>query len=114
MPVPRVLLVDDNDAYLENLEAILSPESEVVGARSAREALALLQRERFDLVVSDVRMPGMSGVELCGALRAVAPQTRVVLLTACTHEVPFGVAPVLDKGTPAEQLVAELHRYLAA
>lgn len=60
----RVLLVDDEPNILKLLKRSLSQHWHVVGARNGREALACLQQEPFDVIISDVSMPEMGGVEL--------------------------------------------------
>jgi CheY-like chemotaxis protein len=63
--VTRILLVDDEPANLVALEAVLAPLSaELVRASSASEALRHLLRQEFALVLLDVRMPDMSGIEV--------------------------------------------------
>jgi class 3 adenylate cyclase/CheY-like chemotaxis protein len=66
----RVLAVDDKPENVRLLEAILAPAGyEVVGAASGEEALAKARAERFDMILTDIVMPGMSGYELCRTLR---------------------------------------------
>jgi putative two-component system response regulator len=84
----RVLVIDD-EAVIRMLvmEILESAGHEVVGADSAERALGLLDGEDFDLVVSDVIMPGLSGLELLEAVRAQRASLPVVLITgAGTYE----------------------------
>ena len=78
----RILVIDDEDVIrglmIEILEAV---GHEVVGAETAERALALLEESEFELVVSDVVMPGLSGLELLGAVRALRASLPVVLVT---------------------------------
>jgi two-component system response regulator AtoC len=79
----RVLLVDDDSAILQSLGDALSDFGvEVETAASAEEALGTLSRAAPDLVVSDIRMPGMSGIELLQLVRERVPDVDVVLMTA--------------------------------
>ena len=78
---PRVLLVDDEAANLEMLRYLLG-DVETHVSSSGADALALLQRERFALMLCDQRMPGMTGVDVCARAREVSPHTRRVLMTA--------------------------------
>ncbi len=79
----RILFVDDEPRILQGLERMLHGERcrwEMVFAPGAEAALAVLGREAFDIVVSDVRMPGMDGVTLLGIVRERFPGTvRLVL-----------------------------------
>ena len=85
----RVLAVDDKPENVRLLEAILIPAGyEVVGAGSGEEALAKAREERFDMVLTDIVMPGMSGYELCRTLRKdpVTAFLPIVTITASGGE----------------------------
>ena len=79
-----VLLVEDNEELLHVLEDILKPFYRVLLAHDGREGLAVARREVPDIVVSDVMMPGMSGTEMCVALKNdfATCHIPVILLTA--------------------------------
>lgn len=65
MPVYKVLVVDDEPTYRTSVSRILTNESyHVTAASSAEDALEILARTRFDLIISDLKMPGMSGIDL--------------------------------------------------
>jgi DNA-binding NarL/FixJ family response regulator len=80
---PRVLLVDDHDLFRTGLRNLLEEESvDVVGeAAAGEEALRLVREVQPDVVVMDINMPGMTGVEATKRIVAHAPLTRVVVLT---------------------------------
>jgi CheY-like chemotaxis protein len=83
----RVLLVDDEPLLVASLVRLLGNEHDVVAVSSGVEALALLSKgERYDLVLCDVRMPGMNGFELYERLRVTAPDVteRIVFFTGAT------------------------------
>jgi len=82
-PGLRVLVVDD-DASVRNVLAIALRKwgADVTTATNGNEALSHAQRRAFDLVVSDVRMPGMDGHELLARLKALCPDTDVLIVTA--------------------------------
>jgi DNA-binding NarL/FixJ family response regulator len=79
----RVLLVDDHDLFRNGLRNLLEQEGvQVVGEASAgQEALHLVRELAPDVVVMDLNMPGMTGVEATRHITSVAPLTRVVMLT---------------------------------
>jgi len=80
---PLVLIVDDEKPNLESLARIFQREGwRVALAESGPAALDILRRERVSAVVTDLMMPGMSGEELLRAVKALAPETEVVLMTA--------------------------------
>lgn len=79
----RILLVDDEEPIRYSLGEILRLEGyEVVTAESGEAALEILQESVFDLVLLDLKMPGMSGLEVLHFINKNAPDTKVVLLTA--------------------------------
>ena len=91
-PTPRVLVVDDDKAVRAALGVNLRKAGyEVTLCRSAQEALAALEDRPFDLVLTDVAMPGMSGLELLAQLRATWPKVRIVVMTGY-GSVPDAVA----------------------
>jgi DNA-binding NtrC family response regulator len=104
MAEPRVLVVDDESSLRVTLAANLELEGfVVVEAEGASEALARLEEGPFDLVISDIRMPGMHGVDLFRRIHARWPSLPVVLMSAFAVEqlvdeaVQEGVFTVLRK-----------------
>jgi putative nucleotidyltransferase with HDIG domain len=78
----RVLVVDDQAPILKFLGSALAGQGCVTAAAStAEQALELLARQRFDLVISDIKMPGLSGLDLLRAVKSRQPDTPVVLIT---------------------------------
>ena len=79
---PNILLVDDEDAIRLSLRKALAYEDMAIHeARSAEEALQLLSQTSFDLVLTDIRMAMLSGLDLLGAISDRWPDTVVILLT---------------------------------
>ena len=86
---PVVLLVDDEERVLSALRRGLRRESITIEtARNGREALEWLAENPADLVISDQKMPGMSGVELLKTIRERWPATRRILLSGWSSEIP--------------------------
>jgi CheY-like chemotaxis protein len=80
----RILVVDDDDNLRELLATVLGQDGRGVDtARDGIEALELLNQNRYDLVISDLRMPGLNGPALYEALRATrqTPPPRVIFMT---------------------------------
>ncbi len=78
----RVLLVDDEASFVETLsKRLILRRLDVLTAASADEALAILAREQIDVVVLDVRMPGIGGIEATRMIRRTHPSVEVILLT---------------------------------
>mgnify|MGYP002629609924 CR=1 FL=1 len=81
--MPKILVVDDEAANRITLERILKREGWVVAqAPDGRQGLELLRSEGADVVLTDLKMPGMSGLELLRASKAVAPDVEVIVMTA--------------------------------
>ncbi|MBZ5612047.1 MAG: response regulator transcription factor [Acidobacteriia bacterium] len=83
LPQPcSVLVVDDEPALRKTIRASLAASGFTVEeAGTGGEAVGAVQRQPFDLVLLDVNMPGMSGVEACRQIRAFAPRTGIVMVT---------------------------------
>jgi len=77
-----ILVVDDESAQRQLLSGSLSRDYNVVTAASALEATQLLSHRSFDLIITDERMPGMTGIELIRWVREHAPEIPVVVMTA--------------------------------
>src|SRR5579862_5453383 len=77
----RILIVDDEPNVLTVLVTLLSTNYECTGASSALQALAFLSRTDYDLVLSDITMPGMNGLELIEAIRAGDKDAVVVVIS---------------------------------
>jgi DNA-binding NarL/FixJ family response regulator len=85
----KILVVDDHPVVREGIVAILGaePDFEIVGqVATGEQALAQAARLRPDVVVLDVRLPGMSGTDVCAALSARSPRIRVLMLTSFPSE----------------------------
>ena len=110
----RVLLADDHAVTREGLQVILerSEEFEVVGlARDGVEAVKAASELSPDLIVMDVMMPKMDGVEACREIMESLPETRVIMLTASTEAnavieaVAAGAAGYLQKVAGMDQVL---------
>jgi two-component system, NtrC family, response regulator PilR len=81
--MPTILIVDDEPNIIEVLEIVLQDEGmTVLKSASVREALSVLKEHEVDLVISDIRMPDLSGVELLRQAKQVAPDTVFIMITA--------------------------------
>jgi DNA-binding response OmpR family regulator len=78
-----LLVVDDNKGVLEFLVLLLSKYGyNTIGVASAMECIEIVRQRTVDLIISDIMMPEMNGLELCQELKKLAPQTPIILLTA--------------------------------
>src|SRR5436309_14361599 len=100
----RILLVDDNTHGLSARKTILEQLGYAVVAKSCpREALTCFTNERFDLLITDYRMPGMDGSQLISHVRTARADTPVVLISGFAdmlglNEAVTGANAVIQKG----------------
>lgn len=99
----KVLIIDDERGPRESLRFLLKDSYEVLCADSAAKGVALLEVERPDVIVLDLRMPGMSGIEGLAAIRAIDTVVSVIILTGyasldtATEAVRLGANDYLNK-----------------
>lgn len=83
MPDKRILVVDDEKSMRDFLEILLTKNGyKVKVASSGTDAIQLIEGADYDLVISDIRMPEMSGLELLRRIKSVQPETIVIMITA--------------------------------
>ncbi len=86
----RLLIIDDHEMVREGLKAMLAaePDFEIMGdAANAEQAFELLERLRPDVILLDVRLPGVSGIDICRTVTERYPETAVLILTTFTDEI---------------------------
>ena len=119
--MPRILLAEDDTSMREYLQRALQRvgyEVEAVGCGT--EAMPLLETDRFDLLLTDIVMPEMDGIELAQKASAIDPSIRVMFITgfAAVALHPDSRAPkeakILSKPFHLNDLVAEVDRMMAA
>lgn len=78
----RVLIVDDEPDFLETIVKRLTRRKvDAVGVATGKEALRILDEQQFEVVILDVRMPGMDGIETLKEIKRKSPLTEVIMLT---------------------------------
>ncbi len=111
----RVLICDDQDVVREGLQAILksAPGIEVAGvAQDGAEAIELIPQVKPDVILMDLKMPGMNGIQATRRIRDQFPQVRVLVLTTYDADewvfdaIRGGASGYLLKDTPREELIA--------
>jgi two-component system, NarL family, response regulator DesR len=117
--VIRVVVAEDQAMLLGALAALLDIESDIeviARAPDGEEALAVVRRERPDVLLTDIEMPKMTGLELAGAVRQEQLPTRVIILTTFARSgylrraLEAGASGYLLKDSPAEQLANAIRR----
>jgi two-component system nitrogen regulation response regulator NtrX len=116
---PRILVIDDEAAIRESLKMILEYENyEFVGASSGPEGVAAVQRERPDLVLLDIKMPAMDGMEVLRKLRSLDEALPVVMISGhgttatAVEAIKAGAVDFLDKPLSSERVIVTLHNVL--
>jgi len=112
----RVLVVDDEVPFLETLVSRLGKRNiEATGVQSGEEALELMQKKIFDVVILDIRMPGgMDGIEVLRRIKNIRPLTEVILLTGhgsvetSIEGMKLGAFDYLLKPVKLEELLEKL------
>ncbi|NOT32776.1 MAG: SpoIIE family protein phosphatase [Candidatus Eisenbacteria bacterium] len=92
MARPRILVVDDDAAHRRAVERVLEASNDLEAVAGAAGALAACERERFDLAILDIRMPGMDGFTLMGELKTADPDLDVILMTGSASDIDARLA----------------------
>ena len=79
--MPKILVVDDDDTIRDTLYELLSEEYLCQTAETAEKAFARLEADSYDVVLTDISMPGLSGLELLGHIRQKFPNTPVIMIS---------------------------------
>jgi PAS domain S-box-containing protein len=115
----NVLVVDDDEFALQSIANLLESETyQVVTATSGSEALDLLEQGSFDLVLTDLKMPGVDGIEVLKQTREIAPKAVVMILTgyasleSAIEALREGAHDYLVKPCSAEELKLKIERGL--
>lgn len=116
-PLPPVLIVDDETNMRRSLKTVLADERyQVREAESAEEALGLLGKDEFFMVITDARLGGMSGYEFLGKARKQRPEVPILMITAyatpklAVEAIKAGAIDYLDKPFEPEELLHAVKR----
>ena len=119
MPRPRILVIDDEAAIRDSLKMTLEYEGyEFVAAATGQEGLALAERETPDLVVLDVKMPGMDGLEVLDRLRAMNESLPVIVISGhgtigtAVEATKKGAFDFIEKPFASERVLVSLRNAL--
>lgn len=121
MHTPHILLVDDDLSLLEALPQMITlrlPRVEIATTSSGQQALGLLEEHEYDTVISDIKMPGIDGLELLAKIAALHPETPTMLITGhgdqnlVTQALRAGAYDFIQKPIDRVYFVAALQRAL--
>jgi DNA-binding NtrC family response regulator len=117
--VPRVLAVDDEEVVCESIRRVLTAEGyHVSTTTSSVEGVELLRKESFDLLLLDIKMPEMDGIEVLRRARDVSPDTEVIIVTGyatidtAVEAIKLGAFDYLEKPVSPPQLLVAAARAL--
>ena len=115
MPKPRILLVDDEERFRTNLQKMLGAQGLAVkAASSGAEALEELKLNSYDVIVLDIRMPGMDGLSTLKEIKRINPESEVIILSghasmdAAMEINRLGGYDYLMKPCPLEELLLKI------
>jgi DNA-binding NarL/FixJ family response regulator len=117
---PRILLADDHTMLLDAFQRLLEPRCEIVGTASdGRALLDLAASTRPDVIVLDISMPGLNGMDACALLRRKMPGVKFVFLTVnedpdiAAEAISLGASGYLLKSSAAAELFTAIEQALA-
>src|SRR5262245_2796109 len=87
--MPRILIADDHELLRRGLQEILEeslPDLKIGHAVDGRQALAAVERQKWDLMLLDINMPGRSGLEILQEVKRLKPEMPVVILTMLAEQ----------------------------
>lgn len=113
--LPRILLVDDEERFRTNLKKMLAAQGfEVTAVDSGEKALEEMARRVFDVILLDMRMPAMNGLEALAAMKEGHPDAEVIILTGhasvdtAREIIRLGGSEYLLKPCPLEEVIAKI------
>ena len=126
-PIPerhffQFLVVDDHSIVRNGLKQILAgsfPQSHVIEAADAKEALALAEKTKFDVTLLDISMPGQSGLDVLKQIKELQPETKVLILTMHPEDqyavrvLKAGASGYLTKDTASDEVANAVKKILA-
>ncbi len=118
---PTILIVEDHPAVRKSLRdwlSVMLPDCKFVEAQSGEEAVALADAQALDIVLMDIGLPGMNGIEATRRIKAIAPKTSVVMLSIYEEEAfqtdaaAAGASAFVRKRTMDSELVTVIKTLL--
>jgi DNA-binding NtrC family response regulator len=117
----RILVIDDESIVRKSCNRALSPEGyEVTVSQSGVEALRILEEESFDLVLTDLKMPDIDGIEVLKKIKERWPQTEVIIITGyqtvdtAVKSIKLGAFDYIEKPFTPDALVAAVGNAMAS
>ncbi|MBI5026861.1 MAG: sigma-54-dependent Fis family transcriptional regulator [Nitrospirae bacterium] len=121
MTKPRILVIDDEAIVRVSCQRALAPEGYDVEATSrGDEALKLLEEENFDIVLTDLKMPDMDGIEVLKKIKESWPQLVVIIITGygtvstAVQAIKLGAFDYIEKPFTPDDIIAVVKRAVEA
>ncbi|AIG97264.1 MAG: Response regulator [Archaeoglobus fulgidus] len=113
----RVMVVEDDSAVLETVQIMLGDKYEIIPATNGEEAVKKYKMFKPDVVLMDVMMPVMDGVEATKEIKKIDPQAKIIGLTAYARKkgkelLDAGALEVVEKPFTRRQLIEVIEKYL--
>jgi DNA-binding NtrC family response regulator len=119
-PVVRILIIEDDKEMRSLLEDILDEEGfETESVSNGSDGLQELTKEPFDLVITDIRMPGLTGLDILPIIKKLQPHASVIVITAFGNEEVYrrsfekGAAGYLEKPIHMDKLKTLVHEMVS-
>lgn len=116
MPTPRILIVDDEERFRITLGKLVADrDMDVVTVGSGMEALEEVKHKLYDVIILDIKMPGLSGIETLSEVKKINPGIEVILLTGhasvdtALDGMRRGAYDYLKKPCPIEELMEKVN-----
>lgn len=119
MEKTRILIIDDDEIIRKSCEKVLAPEGYLtVTAETGKDGLKLLSKKNFDLVLTDLRMPDMNGIDVLKKIKEVWPDIEVIVITgygtikSAIDAIRYGAYDYVEKPFAPEELLNVVRRSL--
>jgi len=116
----KILLVDDDEGVCNSLSRLLAARGYDAEVRySAQEAMKVLNKNSFDLLIADLKMPGMSGLDLLREARVIVPEMGVIILTgygeitSYLEAMDYGADEYMNKPVKIDELELMINKFVA-
>jgi len=116
----RILIIEDDEEMRALLkDCLLEQGVETDSAENGSEAFRKLVKESFDLVITDVQMPGLTGLDILPGIKKLQPETSIIVMTAfgseevCRKSFNRGATAYLEKPIPMDRLKTMIHEMIS-